>query len=125
VLCAFGAKGVTFSWPISLLRSALRLCRCLKKQSFWCQAGAKIPDDAWEYQIRKSLKDAAFQGLDYVPYCSTMPVPKDCDDPRFMWVSFATHFVRASTSPDPLHPFSMTCVIEMCRSTLQKKKGAK
>lgn len=50
------------------------------------QAGAKIPDDAWEYQIRKSLKDAAFQGLEYVPYCSTMPVPKECDNPRFMWV---------------------------------------
>ena len=50
------------------------------------QAHAKIPDDAWEYQIRKSLKDAAYQGLDYVPYCSTMPVPKECENPRFMWV---------------------------------------
>ena len=49
------------------------------------QAGAKIPDDAWEYQIRKNLNDAAYNGLSYVPYCSTMPIQKECEDPRFMW----------------------------------------
>jgi hypothetical protein len=35
---------------------------------------------------RRSLNDAAYQGLEYVPYCSTMPVPKACVQPRFMWV---------------------------------------
>jgi hypothetical protein len=35
---------------------------------------------------RRSLNDAAYQGLEYVPYCSTMPVPKACEQPRFMWV---------------------------------------
>jgi hypothetical protein len=49
------------------------------------QAHNKIPDDAWEYQIRKSLNDAAYNGLDYVPYCSTMPVQENCEDPKFMW----------------------------------------
>ena len=49
------------------------------------QAHAKIPDDAWEYHIRKSLNDAAYNGLAYLPYCSTMPVQKECEDPRFMW----------------------------------------
>ncbi len=37
--------------------------------------------------MRKSLNDAAFQSLDYVPYCSTMPVQKRCTDPKFAWVS--------------------------------------
>ena len=64
-----------------------------ERQAPTAQAGAKIPDDAWEYQIRKSLKDAAFQGLEYVPYCSTMPVPKDCESPRFMWVSALPVFI--------------------------------
>jgi hypothetical protein len=49
------------------------------------QAANKIPDDAWEYQIRKALNDAAYNGLDYVPYCSTMPVQESCDEPKFMW----------------------------------------
>lgn len=51
------------------------------------QAHVPVPDDAWEYQIRKSLNDAAYNGLQYVPYCSTMPVQEKCDDPKFMWVS--------------------------------------
>ena len=51
------------------------------------QVGAKIPGDAWEYQIRKSLNDAAYNGLDYVPYCSLMPIPKETDEAHFMWVS--------------------------------------
>lgn len=50
------------------------------------QAHVPIPEDAWEYQIRKSLNDAAYNGLQYVPYCSTMPVPEKCDEPKFMWV---------------------------------------
>lgn len=49
------------------------------------QATNKIPDDAWEYQIRKALNDAAYNGLEYVPYCSTMPVQESCEDPKFMW----------------------------------------
>lgn len=52
------------------------------------QAQARIPDDAWEYQIRKSLNDAAYNGLDYVPYCSTMPVTEKTDDVKFIWVRF-------------------------------------
>lgn len=51
----------------------------------WMQVHNKIPDDAWEYQIRKALNDAAYNGLDYVPYCSTMPVQEKCDNPQFMW----------------------------------------
>lgn len=50
------------------------------------QARAPIPDDAWEYQVRKSLNDAAYNGLDYVAYCPYMPVDKECEAPRFMWV---------------------------------------
>ncbi len=50
------------------------------------QAHNKIPDDAWEYQIRKSLNDAAYNGLDYVPYCSTMPVQENAEEGvKFMW----------------------------------------
>ena len=50
------------------------------------QAHHKIPDDAWEYQIRKSLNDAAYNGLDYVPYCSTMPVQENAEEGvKFMW----------------------------------------
>ena len=51
-----------------------------------CQAHVPIPDDAWEYQIRKSLNDAAYQGLEYVPYCTTMPVKANSEDVAFMWV---------------------------------------
>ena len=36
--------------------------------------------------MRKSLNDAAYKGLDYVPYCSTMPVQAACDAPKFAWV---------------------------------------
>ena len=38
------------------------------------QADARVPDDAWEFHARKSANDAAYQGLDYAPYVSTMPV---------------------------------------------------
>lgn len=51
------------------------------------QEHATIPDDAWEYHIRKSLNDAAYKGLDYVPYCSTMPCKPESDDVKFIWVS--------------------------------------
>ena len=57
----------------------------LTSPSLHAQAHNKIPDDAWEYQIRKNLNDAAYNGLQYVPYCSTMPVQKVCDDARFIW----------------------------------------
>lgn len=49
------------------------------------QSHARIPDDAWEYQIRKALNDAAYNGLDYVPYCSTMPVQPRDENPKWMW----------------------------------------
>lgn len=52
---------------------------------FSAQAHNRIPDDAWEYQIRKQLNDAAYQGLDYVPYCSTMPVQPREDNPKWIW----------------------------------------
>ena len=45
-----------------------------------------MPDDAWEYHTRKALNDAAYKGLDYVPYSSTMPVQPKTDEPKFMWV---------------------------------------
>ena len=52
----------------------------------WClQSHARIPDDAWEYQIRKALNDAAYNGLDYVPYCSTMPVQSRDETPKWLW----------------------------------------
>ena len=50
------------------------------------QAHNKVPDDAWEYHTRKALNDAAYKGLEYVPYCSTMPVKPQTDEPKFMWV---------------------------------------
>ena len=53
-----------------------------------------IPDDAWEYQIRKSLNDAAYQGLEYVPYCTTMPVKANSEDVAFMWVRARDTSVR-------------------------------
>ncbi|KAI7835725.1 hypothetical protein COHA_010379 [Chlorella ohadii] len=54
--------------------------------TIWTAAAhARIPDDAWEYQIRKSLNDAAYNGLDYVPYCSTMPVQPRDDNPKWLW----------------------------------------
>ncbi len=45
-----------------------------------------MPDDAWEYHTRKVLNDAAYKGLDYVPYSSTMPVQPKTDEPKFIWV---------------------------------------
>ncbi|GIL42781.1 hypothetical protein Vafri_165 [Volvox africanus] len=54
--------------------------------SIWESAAhAKIPSTAWEYHIRKQLNDAAYNHLEYVPYCSTMPVPQRCEEPKFMW----------------------------------------
>lgn len=55
------------------------------------QEGAPVPDDAWEYRIRESLKDAAFTGLMYRPYVSTMPTPPEVDagDAKWVWVSGA------------------------------------
>lgn len=53
-----------------------------------CQAHAPIPDDAWEYHVRKALNDAAYKGLDYVPYCTTMPVKPHSEHVSFMWVSY-------------------------------------
>lgn len=57
----------------------------------YVQAHNKIPEDAWEYHIRKSSQDAAFTTLEYVPYCSTMPVQQSCDEPRFMWKKKERH----------------------------------
>jgi hypothetical protein len=48
-----------------------------------------IPSSEWEYAMRKSLKDAAFTNLDYLPACTHMPVcaAGKCSAPRFVWVS--------------------------------------
>ncbi len=51
------------------------------------QVNAKIPSDAWEYHIRKSRNDAAYNGLEYVAYCSAMPVQREAETPQFLWVS--------------------------------------
>lgn len=76
------------------------------------QAHNKIPDDAWEYHTRKALNDAAYKGLDYVPYSSTMPVQPQTDEPKFMWVRM----------------MSFCCCHEVLPNrgviSLQKKKGA-
>lgn len=48
-----------------------------------------VPADAWEYHMRRSLNDAAYRSLDYVPYCSTMPVQPNAPSAKFMWVSRA------------------------------------
>eukprot|EP00201_Polytomella_parva_P000547 CAMPEP_0175077644 /NCGR_PEP_ID=MMETSP0052_2-20121109/23533_1 /TAXON_ID=51329 ORGANISM="Polytomella parva, Strain SAG 63-3" /NCGR_SAMPLE_ID=MMETSP0052_2 /ASSEMBLY_ACC=CAM_ASM_000194 /LENGTH=88 /DNA_ID=CAMNT_0016347189 /DNA_START=12 /DNA_END=275 /DNA_ORIENTATION=+ len=54
--------------------------------SIWESAAhVPVPDSAWEFHLRRSLNDAAYSSLDYVPYCSTMPVQKKCDQPKFMW----------------------------------------
>lgn len=58
----------------------------------FAQAHAPIPDDAWEYQVRKSLNDAAYKGLEYVPYCTTMPVKANSEHVAFMWVSHTYPF---------------------------------
>ena len=50
------------------------------------QAHNAVPDDAWEYHMRKAANDAAFNGLAYKPYCSTMPVKPKEDAPKFAWV---------------------------------------
>lgn len=62
------------------------------------QAHARVPDDAWEYQLRRSLGDAAYSTLAYVPYCSTMPVQRKCNSPAWMWVS-ALHRGRPGAIP--------------------------
>jgi hypothetical protein len=54
---------------------------------FVVQVHATIPDAAWEYHIRKSLNDAAYKGLDYVPYNTTMPLTPQSDNVKFIWVS--------------------------------------
>lgn len=54
---------------------------------FCLQANHAVPSDAWEYHMRKSLNDAAYRSLDYVPYCSTMPVQPGAPTAKFMWVS--------------------------------------
>jgi hypothetical protein len=100
-----------------------------------------IPAEAWEYQMRKALNDAAFNNLAYEPYCPHMPTHhKDCPHPVFAWVrhlciaprlclqiknawSFALHlelvlFGRAKVSrssrfvPRPLH--AETQVMRSC-----------
>lgn len=62
------------------------------------QAHNPIPEDAWEYHMRKALNDSAYNNLSYQPYCSTMPVPKKCDAPQFAWVSKTAHLVATTGS---------------------------
>ena len=70
------------------------------------QAHAPIPDDAWEYQIRKALNDAAYNGLEYVPYCTTMPIQPNSENVAFMWVrtvcTICSSTVACSSSYDAL-----------------------
>jgi hypothetical protein len=58
--------------------------------SVWEAAAARkgdIPAEAWEYQMRKALNDAAYSNLAYEPYCPHMPTHhKDCPHPVFTWV---------------------------------------
>lgn len=87
------------------------------------QAHNKVPEDAWEYHTRKALKDAAYKGLDYVPYCSTMPVQPQTDEPKFMWVRRHGYFTAlrfvfdVSTTCNALYTHVYTHVY-----SLQKKK---
>lgn len=76
------------------------------------QAHAPIPDDAWEYQIRKSLNDAAYQGLDYVPYCTTMPVQPNSENVAFMWVS-------DNSQADTILVFTMVYIFPSITTTSQ------
>ena len=81
------------------------LCKCTTARTVSYaalarQAHVPIPDDAWEYHIRKSLNDAAYQGLEYVPYCTTMPVKANSEDVAFMWVRIA---LSSCATPDSGH----------------------
>ncbi|KAK3275752.1 hypothetical protein CYMTET_16134 [Cymbomonas tetramitiformis] len=59
--------------------------------SMWqVAAHAEIPSTHWEYQMRKfggedGNGDAAYKGLDYVPFSATMPVSGDSDCISFIW----------------------------------------
>ncbi|GBF95276.1 hypothetical protein Rsub_08307 [Raphidocelis subcapitata] len=45
-----------------------------------------VPEDAHEYHIRKGLRDAAFQSLQYVPVCPHVPTcSPSCAAPRWAW----------------------------------------
>jgi hypothetical protein len=70
--------------------------------SIWAAASqhqGNVPSSEWEYSMRKSLKDAAFTSLDYVPACTHMPVCAEgkCTAPRFVWVSAIAGFRDALT----------------------------
>ena len=50
-----------------------------------------VPENHWEYHMRKNANggkgDAAYNGLDYIPVCTHMPVCNgQCNEPTFMWV---------------------------------------
>jgi len=48
--------------------------------------GEEIPEDHWEYRIRKNKNDAVYANLAYVPYSSTIPArPRSEVPPKFMW----------------------------------------
>lgn len=47
----------------------------------------EVPSNAWEYAMRKALKDAAYTSLVYVPVCTHAPVCKPhCTSPTYIWV---------------------------------------
>lgn len=87
------------------------------------QAHATIPDDAWEYHIRKSLNDAAYKGLDYVPYCTTMPLKPQSDNVKFLWVRAPLSCAYACCSCDQqlIQTLMQKIIHTECA---QKKKGA-
>jgi hypothetical protein len=90
-----GSAGTDAQWNSALLLPSAADSRLLRPSSAVAhsaplrtplpQSHVKIPEDAWEYQIRKSLNDAAYNGLDFVPYSSTMPVQPRDDNPKWIW----------------------------------------
>ena len=52
-------------------------------RSCWCALTPPIPPTHCNH--RQALNDAAYNGLDYVPYCSTMPVQQHDDNPKWIW----------------------------------------
>ncbi|KAF5835414.1 hypothetical protein DUNSADRAFT_7449 [Dunaliella salina] len=55
------------------------------KSIFEAAAENPIPDNAWEFHIRKNLNDAAYNSLKYVPVCCCTPVCAKCNNPKYMW----------------------------------------
>eukprot|EP00879_Flechtneria_rotunda_P033213 GHRR01036760.1.p1 GENE.GHRR01036760.1~~GHRR01036760.1.p1 ORF type:complete len:117 (-),score=0.52 GHRR01036760.1:29-379(-) len=87
-----------------------------------------VPTDAWEYQMRKALNDAAYNNLDYVPYSPKMPVPAKEDKPAWMWVRSccACPKMQSSALQDAVSVPAAPCLdhrpADACLLTMQKRK---